>query len=100
MPQNLPLTAGRIHYYRRVDERGEIEILKEKFKISKTLRGEYVIATLDLEEQTLTVYYRRSERSQAKILKKIEYRITEPVVKLKTRYRRSEKKKVEIIEIM
>lgn len=100
MPQKLPLTSGRIHYYRRVDKVGEIEILKEKFKISKTLRGEYVIGTLDFEEQTLTVYYRRSARSEAKILKRIEYRIEEPVVKLKTRYRRSEKKRVDILKII
>ena len=79
---------------------GNPQILKEKFKITKTLRGEYVLATLDLEAQTLAVYYRRSERSQANMMKKIEYRIGEPVVKLKTRYRRGEKKKAEIIEII
>lgn len=100
LPEKLPLTVGRIHYYRRVDESGMIEVLKEKIKISKTLRGEYVIATLDLEEQTLTINYRRSEKSKAKILKKLDYKIKEPIVKLKSKYRRGKKKRVEIIEII
>jgi hypothetical protein len=100
LPQFLPLTEGRIHYYRRVDERGQIEILKEKFRVSKSLRGEYVLATIDLKEQTLTVYYCRSERSKAKVVKKFDYEIEEKVVKLKARYRRGRNRRVEILEII
>jgi len=98
LPEDLPLTAGRLHYYRRVDERGQIEILKEKFKISKTLRGEYVIGTIDLAEATLTVYYRRSLRSQAKQVKKFDYPIGEAVVELKPKYRRRKERREEVFE--
>lgn len=98
LPEDLPLTAGRIHYYRRVDQAGQIEILKENFKISKTLRGQYVVATIDLAEEVLTVNYRRSLRSQAKQLKKFDYPISEEVVELKPKYRRRKERREEILQ--
>lgn len=100
LPADLPLTVGRLHYYRRVDEQGQIEILKEKFKISKSLRGEYVLGTIDLAEQSLTIYYRKSLRSQAKQVKKFDYPIGEAVVELKPKYRRRKERREEVFEKM
>jgi len=42
LTEELPLVEGRIHLVRRVDAQGQIEILKERFRLSKRLRGEYV----------------------------------------------------------
>jgi hypothetical protein len=100
LPEKLPLTEGRIHYTRKVDETGSIDILKEKFKISKSLRGEYVVATLDFRDQSLSVYHRKSEKSRVKLLKKFDYHIEEPIVKLKSKYRRNIGKRVNIFEII
>lgn len=96
----LPLTVGRIHYVRKVDEAGCIDILKEKFRISKSLCGEYVIATIDFADESLTIHYRRNEKSKAKLLKKFDYPIEEPIVKLKSKYRRCKKKRVNILEVI
>jgi putative transposase len=88
IPEQLPLTAGRIHFIRRVDERGEIRLLNEQRKVSKRLAGEYVWATIDLKEQRLQLYYRKSARAQAKLLKQVAYPIAEPVKRVRPRYRR------------
>lgn len=42
LPQELPLTAGRLHFIRRVNEQGAISILKEPWRVSKSLVGQYV----------------------------------------------------------
>jgi len=100
LPEKLPLTEGKIHYIRKVDETGCIDILKEKFKISKSLRKEYVVATLDIRDKSLTIHHRKSEKSNVRLLKKFDYHIEEPIVKLKSKYRRSEKNQVNIFEII
>ena len=48
VPASLPLTQGRVHFVRRVDPTGSIEILKERWRVSKSLQGQYVLATIDL----------------------------------------------------
>lgn len=77
IPTELPLTAGRLHFVRRVDARGEINILKEQWKISKTISGDYVWATLDLKRKELLIYHRQSLRSQPRLLKRYEYELDE-----------------------
>jgi hypothetical protein len=55
LPEQLPLVQGRIHFVRRVDVQGNIEIMKESFRLSKRLRDQYVWATIDLKPQTLSI---------------------------------------------
>jgi transposase len=40
LPTELPLTAGRLHFIRRVKEQGVIHIRKEDWKVSRCLAGE------------------------------------------------------------
>jgi putative transposase len=54
--EDLPLTAGRLHFIRKVDESGEIDILKEHWRVSRTLAGKYVWATIDLSKKELLIY--------------------------------------------
>jgi len=100
LPQALPLTEGRIHYIRRIDVAGCIEILKERFKVSKSLRGQYVTASVNLKEKSLSIYYRRSAKSKAKLLKKFDYKIEEKIEKLQPRYKRARRRKVDILQII
>jgi putative transposase len=92
IPNELPLTAGRLHFIRRVDARGEINILKEQWKVSKTVSGDYVWATLDLKQKELLIYYRHSLRSKPRLLKQHEYEIKEAVQSLLPEYRRRSRK--------
>jgi Integrase core domain len=88
LPDPLPLTAGRIHFIRRVDQRGEIRLLNESWKVSKRLVGEYVWATVDLTAQHLRISYRKSARAQTKRIKQYDYGVAEPVKPLLPQYRR------------
>jgi len=99
LPEALPLTAGRVHFIRRVCERGRIEILKESFRVSKRLRGEYVWATIDLPHQKLSIYHRRSDRTTAKLVKEHPYKVEEKVEKLRPQFRRPGRR-VGVLQIM
>ena len=92
IPEDLPLTSGRLHFIRKVDANGEINVLKEQWKVSKTLTGNYVWATIDLNKKELLIYHRHSLRSEPRLLKQYEYEINEPVRGLLPEYRRSARK--------
>lgn len=99
LPEELPLTAGRVHFIRRVCQRGRIEILKESFRVSKRLRGEYVWATIDLQHKKLSIYHRRSDRTKAKLVKERPYRVAEKVEKLPHKFQRP-RRSVRVLQIM
>ena len=52
IPETLPLTEGRLHFIRHVDEAGDIELLHETWHVSKRLAGEYVWATVALQNRS------------------------------------------------
>jgi hypothetical protein len=92
MPKEVPLTAGRVHFIRKVDAQGAIHILKEPWPASKSLVGHYVWATLDTGKEALSLYHRRSERAQPRLIKQYEYPIDEKVHKLKPEFHRRARK--------
>ena len=88
LPEVLPLTAGRLHFIRPVAANGEINILKEPWKISRSLAGQYVWATLDLRTAELLIYHRQSLRAQTRLIKQCSYEIGEPVCRLLPEFKR------------
>ena len=88
LPNPLPLTAGRLHFVREVSATGEIQILKEQWKVSRSLIGQYVLATLDLRRQELFIYHRRSMRAAPHLIRCYTYEIDEPIKPLRSEYRR------------
>lgn len=92
LPRDLPLTAGRVHFIRRVDAHGYITLRKETWKVSRRLVGEYVWATLDLRTQRLVIYHRRSAKAQAHVVKRHRYPIAERVEQGPPEYRRRTKR--------
>jgi hypothetical protein len=92
LDQKLPLTYGRIHFIRRVSEQGEIEILKERWKVSKRLAHRYVWATLLIGKQRLEIYYRASERAQGRLIKTHAYEIGERIWPLPASFRRKRRR--------
>jgi hypothetical protein len=87
LPEELPITEGRIHFIRRVKSDGKISLLGESWKVGKRFQDEYVWATVVTHKQRLQIYYRKSERAKARLVKSYEYRIDEKVVGLKPEYR-------------
>ncbi len=54
----LPLIEGKIHFIRVVDSQGRISVLNEYFEVGREYIGEYVWATIETGEQSLTIYYK------------------------------------------
>ena len=77
--KNLPITQGRIHFIRLVDERGYITILNEPIYVSKDVRFEYVWSIIETEEQTLKIYYQATKESPKELLKTKSYSLRETV---------------------
>ena len=88
IPETLPLTAGRIHFIRRVNEQGDIELLHETWHVDQRLRGEYVWATLSLHEHCLCIYHRRSAHEPVRLRKSFRYVLQEAVVPLQSQFKR------------
>ncbi|HEX4946827.1 MAG TPA: hypothetical protein VFZ34_09195 [Blastocatellia bacterium] len=84
----LPITAGRVHFMRRVSARGEIKLLNESWQVSRSLRGQYVWATITTQQQRLDIYHRHSERAAARLVKTYAYPLAEKVFPLSDEYRR------------
>ena len=99
LPEQLPLAAGRVHFVRRVSEAGTIEILKEHWPVSRTLRGRYVWATLELRKKELLIYHRASPRAQPRGVRHYVYEIDEALVPLLPEYRRR-RRRLEILKII
>lgn len=99
LPEELPVTEGRVHFVRRVGADGFIEILKERWRVSKSLRGKYVWATIDLTKKRLSIYHRRSAKAKAKMIRQYDYKIAERVSQLQQGYRRR-RKRVSVLHII
>jgi hypothetical protein len=99
IPAELPLTAGRGHFIRKVEAQGEIPLLKAPWQVSKSLVGHYVWATLDTGNAALSISHRRSERAQPRLLKQYGDAIEEKVLKLKPEFQRRARK-IDILKLI
>jgi hypothetical protein len=88
MPAPLPITAGRVHFIRLVDARGEVVILNERWRVGRRWAGKYVWATMTTDQQRLDVYSRRSARHPVRHLKTWHYELPEPVAALRPDFHR------------
>jgi len=77
--QTLPITTGRIHFIRQVDENGAVSILNETFTIDKALSYEYIWAVLNTREQSLTFYHKVTKLAPKTQVKCFNYKLREPV---------------------
>jgi len=93
LPEVLPITAGRVHFLRLVDEQGDIALLNETWHIDKRLAGQYVWATIVTHEQRLKIYHQRSAQQPLRWLKTFRYEIAEPVCPLRPEFRRSHRRR-------
>ncbi|MGQ0602803.1 MAG: hypothetical protein ACT4QE_14050 [Anaerolineales bacterium] len=82
LPDPLPITAGRVHFLRRVQPEGTIRILNEDWRVGKRLAGHYVWATLITHRHTLEIWHRRNPHADWTLMKHSSYEIAEPVRRL------------------
>jgi len=95
LPDALPITAGRVHFVRLVDEQGNIALLNEVWHIDLRLAGKYVWATVVTHEQRLNIYHQRSAQECLRPIKTFRYEIAEPIRPLRPEFhRRQHRRKV------
>jgi transposase len=86
LPAQLPITAGRIHFIRRVHANGTIAILSETWKVGQRFAGRYIWATLTTRRHRLDIWYQRSAQSDWHLIKTFAYSLPEPVKRLKPEF--------------
>jgi len=84
----LPITAGRIHFRRKVQPTGDIELLNETWSVGQKWIGEYVHVTLNTAAQTLTIWHKPDVQAEWRLLKTRQFRLKEPVQPLRPALRR------------
>jgi hypothetical protein len=87
--QRLPITAGRFHLMRKVDSAGYAEVLNDRWLVGAKWIGEYVRATLNTGQQTLTFSHKADEKADWKMIKTRAFRIKESVHDLLPQFRRN-----------
>jgi hypothetical protein len=75
----LPITKGKFHFVRLVNEKGYINVFNEDFYINKDFSFEYVWTTIFTKEQSLKVYYQATKNSKRDLIKTVDYKLREPV---------------------
>lgn len=85
----LPITAGRIHFMRKVQTTGEIDLLNETWLVGQRWSGEYVRATINTAEQVLTFWHKSDAESDWRLLKTRPFRLKEPVYPVLPAFRRN-----------
>ncbi len=93
LPAHLPITAGRLHFIRQVDQEGLISLLNEDWKVDKRLAGQYVWTTLVTHERRLKIYHRRSADDPVRLIKVFHYEIPETVSPLLPEFKRSHRRR-------
>jgi hypothetical protein len=85
----LPITAGRLHFMRKVDAAGQIGLLNEVWLVGQAWSGEYVRATINTAEQTLAFWHQADGSSAWRRIKTRQFRLTEEVHDLLPAFRRN-----------
>ena len=85
----LPVTAGRIHFMRKVETTGDIELLNETWSVGRKWIGEYVRVTINTDDHILTFWYQPDAASDWRLLKTRQFRLKECVQPLLPAFRRN-----------
>lgn len=93
LPAELPITEGRLHFIRPVDQGGLLSLLNENWKVDKRLAGEYVWATLLTHKRQLKIYHRRSADDPVRLIKTFHYEISEAITPLLPEFKRSHRRR-------
>ncbi len=76
----LPITKGKIHFVRLVQEDGSISVLNENLTVKKNLSFEYVWVTINTAKQTLEIFHQADKDQKRVLVKERKYELREAVV--------------------
>jgi transposase InsO family protein len=85
----IPVTSGYVHFIRFVNHDGLFDILNEKWQLDKEKwSGKTVRATIDTNQQTLSIYHQAHKNAKNYMIAEFPYPIKEEVVPLNSQYQR------------
>ena len=85
----LPLTVGRLHFMRKVQTDGTLEVLNEIRPAGRQWIGQYVRVTSDTHQQTIAVWHKADEQAEWRLLKTRRFQLKEKVHALLPEFRRN-----------
>jgi len=88
LPEHLPITAGRVHFIRRVAPDGTLTLLNETWRVGKRWANKYVWATITTHSRRLDIWYQRSNHHDWHLLRSVDYDLFESVAHRQIAFRR------------
>ena len=85
----LPLTAGRLHLLRRVNDAGYVELLNSAWPVGVKWQGDYIRATIDTREHRISFWHQAEAESEWQLIKTRKFPIEEMVHDLLPEFRRN-----------
>jgi hypothetical protein len=85
----LPVTAGFIHFVRRVDVDGRIVVLNQPWAVGRRFAGRYVWARVETESQVMTMWSRKDSDAAWRQIRDVRFPIAETVHQLTPAFRRN-----------
>jgi hypothetical protein len=76
---DLPITRGRLHFVRLVNEDGNISILNENFYVDKNVSFQYVWVILSTKDLNLKIWHQATADAPKELIKTKAYTLREPV---------------------
>jgi hypothetical protein len=89
IPDPVPVTAGFVHFVRRVEADGSIVVLNDRWTVGRRWAGRYVWARLETEAQVMRIWYRKDGGAAWQQIKDLRFPIAETVYHLKPAFRRN-----------
>ena len=86
LPDPLPITAGCVHFIRKVKPDGTISVFNEMWSVSKRLAGKYVWATITTHCRRLEIWYQSSTQHDWRLLKTYVYDLSETIARLRPEF--------------
>jgi hypothetical protein len=92
IPHALPLTEGKMHFIRKLDENSQVRILNVQWSVTQGHPGQGVWATLDIRQSgaKLRIYDAAPDATQRHCLAVHDFPLREPVVPLAPQFRRQQ----------
>lgn len=87
--EHLPLTAGRLHFMRKVNPSGQVDLLNETWSVGEKWSGRYIRATLSTREQALSFWHQADANSAWHLIKTRRFRMEETVHALLPEFHRN-----------
>lgn len=88
LPDPVPVTAGAVHFVRKVDAHGQVVVLNQSWEVGKRWVGQYVWARVETGRQRLILLNQAHAGAAWKQIKALKFAIASPVHDLLPQFRR------------